>query len=150
MERSSGSTRDEFWRLQEALTELSNTQSQHTERIMRLEKRLEDGPRPKNVWAPASPFPSILGGSHPGKFKFPEPIRRRHIPAERHLSDGAPRCPSTIGRSFESRSLALQSHDRHPPPDGQSSLIEVIRVALWTNSPVLFVVISSAECVDFH
>lgn len=67
MERLSGATKDEVWRFQEALTELSNTQSQHTERIMRLEKRLDDGARPKGVWAPASPFPSILGGSHPGK-----------------------------------------------------------------------------------
>jgi ubiquitin carboxyl-terminal hydrolase 4/11 len=67
MERSSGATKDEIWRFQEALTELSNTQSQHTERIMRLEKRLDDGARPKNAWPPASPFPSILGGSHSGK-----------------------------------------------------------------------------------
>lgn len=67
MERSSTGNRDDFWRLQVTLNELSTTQSQHTDRIMRLEKRLDDGIRPKNVWAPASPFPSVLGGSHHGK-----------------------------------------------------------------------------------
>jgi ubiquitin carboxyl-terminal hydrolase 4/11 len=67
MERSQVGSRDEFWRLQEVVSELTNTQAQHSDRIMRLEKRLDDGTRPRNVWTPASPFPSVLGGSHHGK-----------------------------------------------------------------------------------
>ena len=70
MERPQAGQRDEFWRLQEAITDLSTTQAQHSDRIMRLEKRLEDGARPRNVWTPASPFPSVLGGSHNGMSPF--------------------------------------------------------------------------------
>ena len=66
MERQPFATKDEFWRLQDTLTELSTTQTQHTDKIMRLEKRLDDSGRPRNVWTPASPFPSVLGSSQHG------------------------------------------------------------------------------------
>jgi hypothetical protein len=66
MERQSFATKDELWRIQESLTELSATQVQHTEKIMRIEKKLDDGTKPRNVWGPASPFPGILGSTHQG------------------------------------------------------------------------------------
>ena len=56
-------SRDDIWRLQESLNELSTIQAQHTERIMRLEKRRDDDTRVKNVWGPMSPFPGGLGPS---------------------------------------------------------------------------------------
>lgn len=57
-------TRDEFWRLQEELKYIYNTQIAQSERIMRLEKRREDDARVKSVWnGPLSPFPGALGGS---------------------------------------------------------------------------------------
>ncbi|KAL9617443.1 MAG: hypothetical protein Q9160_007755 [Pyrenula sp. 1 TL-2023] len=57
-------TRDEFWRLQEELKDIHNTQIAQSERIMRLEKRREDDARLKSVWnGPLSPFPGPLGGS---------------------------------------------------------------------------------------
>ena len=66
MERQSFATKEEFWRLQDSLDELSATQGQHTDRIMRLEKKGDDGVKPKNVWGAASPFPSVLGSTHQG------------------------------------------------------------------------------------
>lgn len=64
---TSDTSRDDFWRLQEALNELSATQAQHSERIMRLEKRHEDGGKVRSVWGSSSPFPSALGSSHHGR-----------------------------------------------------------------------------------
>jgi hypothetical protein len=58
-------SRDDIWRLQESLNEISTIQGQHTERIMRLEKRRDDDARLKSVWGPTSPFPGGLGGSGP-------------------------------------------------------------------------------------
>ena len=56
-------TKEELWRLQESLTDISSTQSQHADRIMRLEKRREDDGRVKNVWTPSSPFTGVLGSA---------------------------------------------------------------------------------------
>lgn len=64
MDGSGFATREEFWRLQSTLDGLSATQSQHAERIMRLEKKSEDGGRTKSLWGPSSPFPSGLNTSH--------------------------------------------------------------------------------------
>jgi ubiquitin carboxyl-terminal hydrolase 4/11 len=69
MERQGTASREDIWRLQETLTDLSTTQAQHTERIMRLEKKADDGSRPRNVWAPGSPFPSVLGSSQNGAYR---------------------------------------------------------------------------------
>ena len=66
MERQSFATKEELWRLQDSLEELSATQAQHTDRIMRLEKKGDDGVKSKTVWGPASPFPSVLGSTHQG------------------------------------------------------------------------------------
>lgn len=60
-------TKEEFWKMQETLNDLSGIQSQHSERIMRLEKRRDDDVRVKGVWAPSSPFGNVLGSTpHPG------------------------------------------------------------------------------------
>jgi hypothetical protein len=58
-------TRDEVWRIQEALNDLSAVQALHSERIMRLEQKAPDGSRSRSLWGSASPFP--LGSSHQGK-----------------------------------------------------------------------------------
>ncbi|KAK5078801.1 hypothetical protein LTR64_002783 [Lithohypha guttulata] len=63
MDGGSFATREEIWRLQSAIDGLSTTQTQHAERIMRLEKRTEDGGRSKSLWGPSSPFPSGLSSS---------------------------------------------------------------------------------------
>lgn len=77
MEQQLFATKDDFWRLQEAVTELSATQAQHSDRIMRLEKRGDDNMRGRNAWGPSSPFPSVLGSSHHGK---DWPLVELHIP----------------------------------------------------------------------
>ncbi|EXJ89185.1 hypothetical protein A1O3_02250 [Capronia epimyces CBS 606.96] len=66
METREIATRDELWRIQETLHELSATQALHSERIMRLEQKSQnaDGSRSRNVWGPASPFPMVLSSSH--------------------------------------------------------------------------------------
>lgn len=61
---SSFATREEFWRLQSTIDALSATQQQHAERIMRIEKKGEDGVKPKSLWGASSPFPSGLSSSH--------------------------------------------------------------------------------------
>lgn len=61
---SSFATREEFWRLQSTIDALSATQQQHAERIMRIEKKGEDGVKSKSLWGPSSPFPSGLSSSH--------------------------------------------------------------------------------------
>ncbi|EXJ70423.1 uncharacterized protein A1O5_06491 [Cladophialophora psammophila CBS 110553] len=55
-------TRDELWRIQETLNDLSATQALHSDRIMRLEQKTPDGGRPRSLWGASSPFP--LGSSH--------------------------------------------------------------------------------------
>jgi hypothetical protein len=59
-------TKEDFWRLQETLGEISTMQAQQTERIMRLERRRDDDSRVKSVWGPSSPFTGVLGSSHTG------------------------------------------------------------------------------------
>lgn len=58
--------KEDIWRLQETLGEISATQAQQTERIMRLERRRDDDGRVKNVWGPSSPFTSVLGSAQTG------------------------------------------------------------------------------------
>lgn len=59
-------TKEDMWRLQETLGEISATQVQQSDRIIRLERRRDDDGRVKSVWGPSSPFTSVLGASHPG------------------------------------------------------------------------------------
>ena len=67
MDGTSFATRDDIWRLQSALDDLSATQIQQAERIMRIEKRSEEGGKSKGLWGPSSPFPSGLSSSQTGK-----------------------------------------------------------------------------------
>lgn len=56
-------TREELWRLQEEIKDLFATQGQHSERIMRLEKRRDEDTRVKNVWGAGPQFSGPLGNS---------------------------------------------------------------------------------------
>ncbi|KAL2440870.1 hypothetical protein ABEF95_007815 [Exophiala dermatitidis] len=66
METREFATRDELWRIQETLHDLSATQALHSDRIMRLEQKSQntDGSRSRSVWGLNSPFPTVLGSSH--------------------------------------------------------------------------------------
>lgn len=63
MDGNSFATREDIWRLQSAIDGLSATQTQYGDRIMRIEKRLDDGGKSKSLWGPSSPFPSGLSSS---------------------------------------------------------------------------------------
>lgn len=56
-------SRDEFWRLQEDIKAMYAKQTDHGERLARLERRQQDDSRQKNIWGPSSPFSGILGNS---------------------------------------------------------------------------------------
>ena len=56
-------TKEDLWRLQEDIKDLFANQGQHSERIMRLEKRRDDDTRVKNVWGPVSPYPASFANS---------------------------------------------------------------------------------------
>lgn len=60
-------TREEIWRLQSAVDALTTTQTQHNERIMRIEKKTEDGRSSKGLWGSSSPFPSALNSTLSGE-----------------------------------------------------------------------------------
>lgn len=75
-------TKDDIWRLQETLGEISATQAHQTERIMRLERRRDDDTRVKSVWGPSSPFTSVLGSSHADSGLNPAAEAFRNFAAE--------------------------------------------------------------------
>ncbi|KAH7170356.1 hypothetical protein EDB81DRAFT_161940 [Dactylonectria macrodidyma] len=54
-------SRDDLYNLQMELKQVQYTQSNHAERILRLEKRQADDAALKSVWN--SPFPGVLGGT---------------------------------------------------------------------------------------
>ena len=56
-------TRDELWHLQTDMKSVFSTQADHTDRLSRLERKLEEDNRVKSVWGSSSPFPSALGGT---------------------------------------------------------------------------------------
>lgn len=53
--------REELYSLQMELKQVQCSQSNHTERILRLEKRHADDAALKSVWN--SPFPGVIGGT---------------------------------------------------------------------------------------
>ncbi len=55
--------RDDIWRFQSDLLRLQQTQTEQGERLMRVERRLEDDARMKSVWGTSSPFPGVLSGT---------------------------------------------------------------------------------------
>lgn len=54
-------SRDDLYNLQMEVKQVQYTQSNHAERLLRLEKRSADDSALKSVWN--SPFPGILGGT---------------------------------------------------------------------------------------
>jgi hypothetical protein len=54
-------SREEFHDVQMEVKQVQFLQQNHTERLMRLEKRQADDAALKSVWH--SPFPSVLGGT---------------------------------------------------------------------------------------
>ena len=56
----------ETWRLQNDVARVQQVQTDHSERIARLERRQDEDARVKSVWGNQSPFPSVLSGGAGG------------------------------------------------------------------------------------
>lgn len=56
-------SRDELWHLQNDMKSVYSIQSEHADRLSRMERKLEEDNRVKSVWGTSSPFPSALGGT---------------------------------------------------------------------------------------
>jgi ubiquitin carboxyl-terminal hydrolase 4/11 len=54
---------NDLWRLQNDMLRVQQVQSEHSERLARLERQREEDARVKSVWGTSSPFPSVLGGT---------------------------------------------------------------------------------------
>ena len=54
---------NESWRVHNELLRIQQIQADHTDRLLRLERRQDDDARMKSVWGGASPFPSVLSGT---------------------------------------------------------------------------------------
>jgi hypothetical protein len=67
-------SREDIWRVFEEVKGLYSTQLEHSERIMRLERRREDDMRMKSVWGPLSQFPSAISGSLTGELSVTKEI----------------------------------------------------------------------------
>ncbi|KAF2400683.1 hypothetical protein EJ06DRAFT_402263 [Trichodelitschia bisporula] len=55
--------RDDLWRFQTDVLRMQQTQQEHAERLLRLERKQEDDARMKSVWGTSSPFPGVLAGT---------------------------------------------------------------------------------------
>ncbi|KAF2086449.1 hypothetical protein K490DRAFT_44301, partial [Saccharata proteae CBS 121410] len=55
--------REDIWRFQSEMLRVQQTQAEHAERLVRLERRQDEDARVKSVWGAGSPFPSVLGGT---------------------------------------------------------------------------------------
>lgn len=63
MEASTGqATKEDFWRLQNEMRNVYATQAEHADRLMRLERRQDEG-QVRAVWGGQSPFTSVLNGT---------------------------------------------------------------------------------------
>jgi len=65
------SPQNDIWRFQADMLRLQQTQTDHAERLLRLERRQEEDSRVKSVWGTSSPFPSVLSGTPQYGEKFP-------------------------------------------------------------------------------
>ena len=54
------SSSNDTWRLQSDVTKLQQVQSDHAERIARVERKQDEDARMRSVWGSNSPFPSGL------------------------------------------------------------------------------------------
>ena len=57
------SPRDELWRLQNDMKSVFAVQAEHSDRLLRLERRNDEDMRMKSVWGSSSPFPGVLSGT---------------------------------------------------------------------------------------
>ena len=57
------SPRDELWRLQNDMKSVFVIQAEHSDRLLRLERRNDEDTRIKSVWGSSSPFPGVLSGT---------------------------------------------------------------------------------------
>ncbi|KAK5127892.1 hypothetical protein LTR85_005009 [Meristemomyces frigidus] len=57
------SSNNDTWRMQTEVARIQQIQTEHSERIARLERRQDDDARMKSVWGNSSPFPSVLSGT---------------------------------------------------------------------------------------
>jgi len=53
----------DIWHVVGELQRLQTIQTEHSDRLSRVERRQEDTSRIKSVWGGSSPFPSILSGT---------------------------------------------------------------------------------------
>lgn len=56
-------SKEDLWRLQNEMKNVYATQTEHADRLSRLERRHDEDTRIKSVWGSQSPFPSILNGT---------------------------------------------------------------------------------------
>jgi hypothetical protein len=59
---SGQASKEDFWRLQNEMRNVYAIQAEHADRLMRLERRHDEG-HVRSVWGGQSPFPSILNGT---------------------------------------------------------------------------------------
>lgn len=53
----------DLWRIQGELQRVQAVQAEHSDRLLRLERKQDEDARMKSVWGGASPFPGILSGT---------------------------------------------------------------------------------------
>ncbi|KAI9675362.1 MAG: hypothetical protein M1817_001266 [Caeruleum heppii] len=56
-------SREDIWRLHSDMKTVHAIQADHSDRLIRLERRQEDDARLRSVWGTSSPFPSVLSGT---------------------------------------------------------------------------------------
>jgi hypothetical protein len=62
MDSQFAASRDDLYHIQMDLKHVQAVQTNHADRLLRLEKRQADDAALKSVWGNGSPFPSVLSG----------------------------------------------------------------------------------------
>ncbi|MCJ1316744.1 hypothetical protein MMC15_002065 [Xylographa vitiligo] len=116
-------SRDDLWQLQNEMKSVYATQSEHSDRLARLERRQEEDTRMKSVWGTSSPFPSILGGTpqqDPGynpaaeAFKNFDQDQSNNMLGSLHLdTEDEPRRGASRANSVRFDESALHGHFGH-------------------------------------
>jgi ubiquitin carboxyl-terminal hydrolase 4/11 len=117
--------RDDIWKIQTDMARLQQIQTNHTDRLSRLEQRQDEDSRTKSIWGSSSPFPSILGGT-PQQVPVQQPPtdafsgfddQPTHLIGSLHLdADDEPRRVGVTSRANSVRfdETANQGHWSHP------------------------------------
>jgi hypothetical protein len=63
MDSQFAATRDDLYHMQLDIKHVQAVQTNHADRLLRLEKRQADDAALKSVWGTGSPFPSVLSGT---------------------------------------------------------------------------------------